>query len=78
MLIRYDLEDNGSRRMRRLRASLDTRDQGAAELPKQKVSFHVLEQRRRGRQDMGSVNQGTAQPHHDRLPTSPRSAVPKV
>jgi hypothetical protein len=48
-----------------MRASLDTGEQESAELPLEKVSLNIVEQKRRGRQDAGSEGQDRAQPQDE-------------
>ena len=56
------MEDYADRGVRRLRASVDTRDQEPAKLSFQEMSLDSLGQRRRGRQDAGSADQDGTQP----------------
>ena len=45
------MEDNAGRRLRRLRASVDTRNREPAKLPLQEVPLNLVEQGRDRRQD---------------------------
>jgi hypothetical protein len=70
---RHGLDENADRRMRRLRAQVDTGDREPAKLPVQEMPLDSLGQGRRGRQDARSQNQdgSQSQDHDDEEPLTP-------
>jgi hypothetical protein len=60
------MDENAGRRLRRMRASLDTGEQESAELPFEKVSLNFVEQGRHRRQNEASTDQHRAQPQDNR------------
>src|ERR1700675_4326194 len=56
----HGLDENASRRLRRVRAQVDTRDREPAQLSVEEVSLNLMEQRRYRRQDAECADQGGA------------------
>src|SRR6516162_5652245 len=59
------MEDDAGRRMRQVRASVDTRNRQPYKLPVEGVPFDAVEQGGRRRQDARSANQDGAQPEDE-------------
>ena len=58
----HGVEGDAGRRMRRLRAPMDTGDPEPAELPLEEVPLNAMEQGRGRRQDAGGTDQGREKP----------------